>query len=88
VSLFCLVHGSTQDASGWDMLVPELERRGHEVARMNLPGDTPEASATRYADLIAQSMPVQSLWRILPVAFFSLLLPKNAAFTGWFFWLR
>jgi hypothetical protein len=43
---------------GWDILVPELERRGHEVARMNLPGDTPEASARRYADLIAQSMPV------------------------------
>lgn len=40
------------------MLVPELQRRGHEVARMNLPGDTPEASATRYADLIAQSIPV------------------------------
>src|ERR1019366_9764710 len=27
MSLFCLVHGSTQNASGWAMLVPELQRR-------------------------------------------------------------
>ena len=27
MSLFCLVHGSTQDASGWARLVPELQRR-------------------------------------------------------------
>src|SRR5208282_3315702 len=29
MSLFCLVHGSTQNASGWARLVPELQRRGH-----------------------------------------------------------
>src|SRR5215469_3465716 len=44
VSLFCLVHGSTEDASGWDLLVSELERLGHEVARVNLPSNTPEAT--------------------------------------------
>ena len=57
MSLFCLVHGSTQDASGWDLLVPELERRGHETVRMNLPADEPDASASRYADVIAESIP-------------------------------
>jgi pimeloyl-ACP methyl ester carboxylesterase len=57
VSLFCLVHGSTQDASGWDRLLPELERRGHEVVCTNLPNDRPEASRTRYAGVIAQSIP-------------------------------
>jgi pimeloyl-ACP methyl ester carboxylesterase len=57
VSLFCLVHGSTQDASGWDLLVSELQRLGHEVARMTLPDNTPEAGATHYADVIAQSIP-------------------------------
>jgi pimeloyl-ACP methyl ester carboxylesterase len=57
MSLFCLVHGSAQNASGWDLLVAELELRGHEVARMNLPTGEPEASATRYAEVIAQAIP-------------------------------
>ena len=57
VSLFCLVHGSTQDAAGWDLLVSELERLRHEVARMTLPDNTPDASATHYAAVIAQSIP-------------------------------
>jgi pimeloyl-ACP methyl ester carboxylesterase len=58
MSLFCLVHGSGQNATGWDLLVPELTRRGHEVVRMNLPTGEPEASATRYADVIAGAIPL------------------------------
>ena len=27
MSLFCLVHGSAQGPSGWDLLVPELNKR-------------------------------------------------------------
>jgi pimeloyl-ACP methyl ester carboxylesterase len=57
MALFCLVHGSTQNASCWDLLIPELDRRGHETVRMNLPADEPEASATRYADAIAEAIP-------------------------------
>jgi pimeloyl-ACP methyl ester carboxylesterase len=57
MSLFCLVHGSTQNASGWDRLVSELERLGHETVRMNLPVDEPESSATRYAEVIANAIP-------------------------------
>src|SRR5260370_22450525 len=57
MSLFCLVHGSTQNASCWDLVIPELVRRGHEAVRMNLPTNEPEASATRYADVIAQAIP-------------------------------
>jgi len=57
MSLYCLVHGSTQNASGWDLLVPELEDRGHQVMRMNLPDDEPDASATRYAEAICQGIP-------------------------------
>jgi hypothetical protein len=41
MSLFCLVHGSTQSAACWDLLIPKLERRGHDVVRMNLPTDEP-----------------------------------------------
>ncbi len=57
VSVFCLVHGSTQNAACWDLLVPELERRGHEVACMDLPTDETDASATRYAEVIAEAIP-------------------------------
>jgi pimeloyl-ACP methyl ester carboxylesterase len=57
MSLFCLVHGSGQSAAGWDLLLPELVRRGHEVVRMNLPTTEPDASATRYADLITEAIP-------------------------------
>ena len=57
MSLFCLVHGSTQNGSCWDLLIPELERRGHETVRVNLPANEPEASATRYSDAIAEAIP-------------------------------
>ena len=57
VSLFCLVHGSTQNATCWDLLIPKLEEAGHQCVRMNLPTDTPEASATHYAGIIAEAIP-------------------------------
>lgn len=57
MSLFCLVHGSTQNASCWDLLVPELGRRGHECVRVDLPADEPDASAARYAEIISQAIP-------------------------------
>ncbi len=57
MSLFCLVHGSTQNGSGWNLLVAELERLGHEAVRMNLPTDEPDANATRYAKVIADAIP-------------------------------
>ncbi len=56
MSLFCLVHGSTQNASGWDLLVLELERRGHRTLCVNLPTDETNASGTRYATVIAEAL--------------------------------
>src|SRR5208283_4605498 len=56
MSLFCLVHGSTQNASGWARLVPELQRRGHRSICVNLPTDEPEASGARYAQVIAETV--------------------------------
>jgi pimeloyl-ACP methyl ester carboxylesterase len=60
MSLFCLVHGSTQDARCWDLLVPELEKRGHRVVRVQLPTDQKEADANRYAEIIERSVPTKS----------------------------
>jgi pimeloyl-ACP methyl ester carboxylesterase len=55
-SLFCLVHGSTQSAEGWRLLISELEKRGHLTLTINLPTTEPQASATRYADVIVQAL--------------------------------
>jgi pimeloyl-ACP methyl ester carboxylesterase len=57
MSLICLVHGSTQNASGWDLLAPELRELGHETVQPNLPTRQPDASATVYADIIARAIP-------------------------------
>ncbi len=57
MSMFCLVHGSAQNASGWDLLVAELNILGHSTICPALPKDTPEASATEYARVIADALP-------------------------------
>jgi pimeloyl-ACP methyl ester carboxylesterase len=57
VSLFCLVHGSTQNAAGWGLLMRELRKSGHEVVAPELPKNEPDASATRYAEVIAAAIP-------------------------------
>src|ERR1700682_2047542 len=57
MSLFCLVHGSTQNATGWDLGVPALKKFGHDSVRMDLPTNEPAASATRYAEVIAEAIP-------------------------------
>jgi len=56
MSLFCLVHGSTQSVSGWDLLVPELRKLGHEILTPELPADRPEAAADHYAQIIAKAI--------------------------------
>lgn len=52
MSTFCLVHGSAQSPSGWDLLVTELEARKQSCICVDLPVNCPEASATHYAELI------------------------------------
>ncbi len=56
MSLFCLVHGSTQNPAGWKLLVSELESRGHRCVSVDLPTNEPDASANRYADAIADAV--------------------------------
>jgi pimeloyl-ACP methyl ester carboxylesterase len=55
MGLFCLVHGSTQTAEGWSLLVRELDKRGHRTVCTSLPND-PDASGTQYATVIANSL--------------------------------
>jgi hypothetical protein len=37
MSRFCLIHRSRRSPSGWGRLVPELEKRRHEVVCANPP---------------------------------------------------
>jgi pimeloyl-ACP methyl ester carboxylesterase len=57
MATFCLVHGSTQGAAGWDRLVSELQRRGHRTVVPTLPTNETDASATLYAEVIVQALP-------------------------------
>jgi pimeloyl-ACP methyl ester carboxylesterase len=57
MSLFCLVHGSTQDARCWDLLVPELDKYGHRAVRAELPTDETRADINLYAEIILKSIP-------------------------------
>jgi hypothetical protein len=56
VSVYCLVHGSTQSPKGWELLVSELKTRGHECICADLPTDEPNASATRYAEVVGAAL--------------------------------
>jgi pimeloyl-ACP methyl ester carboxylesterase len=56
MSLFCLVHGAFLGAWCWDLLIPELEARGHEAVAMDLPLEDPDAGAVRYAEEVLQAL--------------------------------
>ncbi|MBW4546543.1 MAG: alpha/beta hydrolase [Symplocastrum torsivum CPER-KK1] len=56
MSLFCLVHGAYCGAWCWDLLIPELEARGHKAVAMDLPIEEPEAGAIRYAEVVLQAL--------------------------------
>jgi hypothetical protein len=57
MGIFVLVHGSTHSASAWNLVRQELEDREHAVITPELSADVPDASTTRYAEVIAASIP-------------------------------
>ena len=48
MATFGLVHGAWHGAWCWDLLIPELERRGHSAVAMDLPCEDPKASFSDY----------------------------------------
>ena len=56
MTTFGLVHGAWHGAWCWENLGPELERLGHRVATVELPGDDPSASFSTYADVIVSAL--------------------------------
>jgi pimeloyl-ACP methyl ester carboxylesterase len=51
-----LVHGSYHGAWCWDLLAPELERRGHRVVTVDLPTSDPGLGARAYADVVLKAI--------------------------------
>jgi pimeloyl-ACP methyl ester carboxylesterase len=50
---FVLVHGAWHGAWCWELLIAELGRRGAQAIALDLPGDDPQADASRYAEIVA-----------------------------------
>ncbi len=56
MSLYCLVHGSTQSPKGWERLASELQALGHDHICVDLPTDEPDAGASRYAQVVGAAL--------------------------------
>jgi hypothetical protein len=57
MATLCLVHGSTQNARCWDLLIPELARHGHQVITVDLPKSEPHFGVSDFAAVILREMP-------------------------------
>jgi pimeloyl-ACP methyl ester carboxylesterase len=52
MATFCLIHSSAQSPRGWDLLTPELRRRGHDVVLADLPAGVTQLPWQDYSDTI------------------------------------
>ena len=56
MATFGLVHGAWHGAWCWDLLVPELEFRGHAAIAMDLPCEDREATFFDYAETVSSAL--------------------------------
>ncbi|BBX28394.1 alpha/beta fold hydrolase [Mycolicibacterium alvei] len=56
MATFALVHGAWHGAWCWELLAPELIRRGHRVVAPDLPIDEPSAALQTYADVVCAAL--------------------------------
>jgi pimeloyl-ACP methyl ester carboxylesterase len=57
MSLFALVHGGAHGGWCWELLVPELEKRGHSAVAPDLPIEDDDAGALEYAEVVVAAIP-------------------------------
>ena len=72
---FTLIHGSTQNAAGWDAVAAELRAKGHDLVAPDLPKDEPSWTLARYADFIQRSMPASKPRIAVAHSFSGVFLP-------------
>jgi pimeloyl-ACP methyl ester carboxylesterase len=56
MATFALVHGAWHGGWAWDVLVPELEARGHSVVAPDLPCEDVEAGVAEYARIVGDAL--------------------------------
>ncbi len=74
-----LVHGNFHGAWCWDLLRPELERRGHRVFAVDLPITDPAAGAAEYATAVEAILPPEGEPVIVGHSMAGLVIPIVAA---------
>lgn len=72
---FTLIHGSGQNAAGWNAVASELRRRGHAVSAPELPKSEPTWNLRAYAAFIAAAMPVATPRVAVASSFSGVFLP-------------
>ena len=56
MATFVLIHGGGGSGWDWHLVVPELERRGHEVVAPDLPSEDEAAGLWDYADSVVEAV--------------------------------
>jgi pimeloyl-ACP methyl ester carboxylesterase len=56
MSTFVLVHGAWHGAWCWELLIPELEARGHNAVAVDLPSRSTRAGSSRYARTVVRAI--------------------------------
>lgn len=51
-----LIHGAGSDSWYWHLVVPELQRRGHDVVTVDLPCDDDSAGLAEYTDTVVDAI--------------------------------
>jgi pimeloyl-ACP methyl ester carboxylesterase len=56
MATYVLIHGAASTSWYWHLVVPELQRRGHEVVAVDLPCDDDSAGFPEYADEVVDAV--------------------------------
>ncbi len=56
MTTYALVHGGAHGGWCWELVVPELEQRGHRAVFPDLPIEDPAAGARAWADVVAEAL--------------------------------
>jgi pimeloyl-ACP methyl ester carboxylesterase len=56
MATFVLIHGAGSDSWYWHLVVPELQRRGHDIVTMDLPCDDDSAGLAEYTATVVDAI--------------------------------
>jgi Alpha/beta hydrolase family len=83
VATFCLVHGAWHDDACWELLVAELERRGHECTTPVLPLEDAGTSFEDYAAVVIECLDGRQAPVLVGHSMSSAVIPLVATIEGW-----